>query len=134
MDAHVGDRIRLRRRILGLTQQQLADALDLTFQQVQKYERGTNRVSASKLFGIAEVLQVPVGYFFEGLADPVEAEGATARAEAVAGTIRDFLATAEGLELARRFPLIPKGQLRRKVLELVRALSEAPEPASETAD
>ena len=134
MDAHVGDRIRLRRRILGLTQQQLADALDLTFQQVQKYERGANRVSASKLFGIAEILQVPVGYFFEGLADPVEADGATARAEAVAGTIRDFLATAEGLELARRFPLIPKGQLRRKVLELVRALSEAPEPASETAD
>src|SRR5271163_5343803 len=72
VDLHVGARIRLRRRMQGVSQEKLADALGLTFQQVQKYERGANRVSASKLYEIATALQAPVSYFFDGLADPSE--------------------------------------------------------------
>ena len=73
VDLHVGGRIRMRRRILGISQEKLADALGLTFQQVQKYERGANRVSASNLYEIARTLQAPITYFFEGLADPMAA-------------------------------------------------------------
>src|SRR5471030_2652213 len=70
IDLHVGARIRLRRRMQGVSQEKLADALGLTFQQVQKYERGTNRVSASKLYEIATALRSPISYFFDGLVDP----------------------------------------------------------------
>ena len=72
IDLHVGARIRMRRRLLGVSQERLAEALGLTFQQVQKYERGANRVSASKLYEIARTLQTPVTYFFDGLADAGE--------------------------------------------------------------
>src|SRR5580692_8901907 len=75
VDLHVGARIRMRRRMLGVSQEKLADALGLTFQQVQKYERGANRVSASKLYEIAAALKTPVAYFFEGLADPSREDG-----------------------------------------------------------
>src|SRR5713226_5149805 len=75
VDLHVGARIRLRRRMQGVSQEKLADALGLTFQQVQKYERGANRVSASKLYEIAAALHAPVSYFFDGLADPSSADG-----------------------------------------------------------
>src|SRR5579884_660298 len=73
VDLHVGARIRMRRKSLGVSQERLADSLGLTFQQVQKYERGANRVSASKLYEIARALQTSVAYFFDGLADPAEA-------------------------------------------------------------
>src|SRR3954464_8804994 len=72
VDMHVGGRVRMRRKLLGVSQEQLADSLGLTFQQVQKYERGANRVSASKLYEIAKTLQVPVSFFFDGLADPMD--------------------------------------------------------------
>ena len=124
VDIHVGSRIRMRRRVMGLSQDDLASQLGLTFQQVQKYERGTNRVSASKLFGIAAVLQAPVSYFFDGLSEPESLGGSSVRDDATETAIRSFLNTTEGLELARRFPLIPKGRLRKQVLELVRALGE----------
>ncbi len=124
VDIHVGSRIRMRRRVMGLSQDDLASQLGLTFQQVQKYERGTNRVSASKLFGIAVVLQAPVSYFFDGLSEPESLGGSSVRDDATETAIRSFLNTTEGLELARRFPLIPKGRLRKQVLELVRALGE----------
>src|SRR5579862_5575580 len=75
VDLHVGARIRMRRRLQGVSQEKLADALGLTFQQVQKYERGANRVSASKLYEIASALKSPVAYFFDGLADPSGSEG-----------------------------------------------------------
>ena len=124
VDIHVGSRIRMRRRVMGLSQDDLASQLGLTFQQVQKYERGTNRVSASKLFGIAVVLQAPVSYFFDGLSEPESLGGSSVRDDATETAIRSFLNTTEGLELARRFPLIPKGRLRKQVLELVRALGD----------
>lgn len=123
VDLHVGGRVRLRRKMLGVSQEHLADALGLTFQQVQKYERGANRISASKLYEIAKTLQVPVSYFFDGLADPVtqEADAVGAAAERI---VTDFLNTPEGLELAAIFPKIGRGRVRRQVLDLVRAMAD----------
>ncbi len=120
VDAHVGARIRLRRKLLGLSQQQLADRLGLTFQQVQKYERGVNRVSASKLYETAQALEVPVTHFFEGL-DGEATAGRTSEGETA---VTSFLMTTEGLELASLFPRIPKGRMRHQVLELVRTLAD----------
>ena len=122
VDMHVGARIRLRRRFLGLTQQQLAEQLGLTFQQVQKYERGSNRVSASKLYEISRALQTPVPYFFEGLSDTGRGDADEARG--AEQSIREFLMTAEGQELASLYPQIMATRLRRQVLELVRTIAE----------
>jgi len=123
VDLHVGGRVRMRRKMLGVSQETLADALGLTFQQVQKYERGANRVSASKLYDIAKTLQVPVSFFFEGLADPMtdEVDEVGAAAERV---VTEFLNTPEGLELAEMFPKIGRGRVRRQVLDLVRAMAD----------
>jgi transcriptional regulator with XRE-family HTH domain len=96
--------------------------LGLTFQQVQKYERGANRISASKLYDIARALRVPAPYFFEGLADTGTEEQDDARG--AEQSIREFLMTAEGQELASLYPRIEASRLRRQVLELVRAIAE----------
>ena len=129
IDLHVGMRIRMRRREVGLTQGGLAEAIGVTFQQVQKYERAANRVSASKLWEVAHALQTTVGYFYEGLEDLPQPDVDGASADA----LRAFLLTPEGLELARSLPQIRDGQVRRKVVELVRALAEAPEQAAQAA-
>ncbi|MBV9996089.1 MAG: helix-turn-helix transcriptional regulator [Caulobacteraceae bacterium] len=124
VDLHVGARIRMRRRILGVSQERLADALGLTFQQVQKYERGANRVSASKLYEIAAALKTPVSHFFEGLADPASEEQESVLEEpAPERTMHDFLATPGGLELAGLYPRLPGGPVRRRVLDLIRAMA-----------
>lgn len=128
VDVHVGGRVRTRRRLLGLTQERLAELIDVTFQQVQKYERGTNRISASKLFAIASALDASISYFFEGL-DSTGAE--PSKAEAQEQAIQAFLQTQEGLELAQVFPKITRGPLRRRVLELVRAAVEDEPHAAE---
>jgi len=117
VDVHVGGRVRVRRRLIHMTQETLADLIDVTFQQVQKYERGSNRISASKLFAIAEALEVPISYFFEGL-DEIGEKPADEGSEQ---NIQSFLRTSEGLELARLLPRIARGPLRRRILELVRA-------------
>ena len=122
VDLHVGARIRMRRRMQGVSQEKLAEALGLTFQQVQKYERGANRVSASKLYEIAACLRTPVAYFFEGLVDPSSAD-AGAEPPSAEQSVHAFLMTPEGLELARAFPRLPSGRVRRRVLDLVRALA-----------
>ncbi|HYE45357.1 MAG TPA: helix-turn-helix domain-containing protein [Caulobacter sp.] len=125
VDLHVGRRIRQRRKALNVTQEALADALGLTFQQIQKYERGANRVSASKLYQIAATLQTPVDYFFDGLADPA--------AETPVGetgfdrAINDFLMSQEGLEMAALFVRIEKPALRRQLVQLMRAMVDQPE-------
>ena len=119
VDLHVGARIRMRRKILGVSQERLADDLGLTFQQIQKYERGANRVSASKLYEIAKSLQSPVGYFFEGLVD--SAAGVSEGGEPF---VHDFLMTDEGLELATVFPRISRAKVRRRILELVRSMAD----------
>jgi len=133
IDIHVGGRIRMLRRSLNLSQGDLAKALGLTFQQIQKYERGGNRVSASKLYAIATALQTDVPYFFEGLADPDAAEGREADGDERA--VFAFLRTAEGIELATAFPRIGSGQVRRRILDLVRSMVdvETDEPLADLA-
>jgi len=119
VDRHVGLRIRMRRKELGISQERLAESLGLTFQQVQKYERAANRVSASKLFEIARALSTGVAYFYEGLAASEDDAPAGANLDAQA-----FLMTAEGAELAILFPKLSRARVRRKVVELVRAIAE----------
>lgn len=114
VDAHVGKRIRHRRWMIGMTQQQLADKVGIKFQQIQKYETGMNRVSASRLWDIADTLGVTIAFFFEGLT-----EGAQA---AQAGN--DMMADKEALELVRSYYAIPEAQ-RRRLFDLARVLSEA---------
>ena len=130
VDLYVGGRIRLRRRTLGVSQERLAEDLGLTFQQVQKYERGANRVSASKLYEIARSLSVPVAFFFEGLTDPVSGGVAEQGAHAI---LHDFLMTSEGVELASLFPMIRRPRIRRRILDLVRAMAEEEADAAATA-
>ena len=113
VDAHVGKRIRHRRWMLGMTQQQLADRVGIKFQQIQKYETGMNRVSASRLYEIAGVLDVPVAFFFEGLGG-----------EAPSPNAADILADKEAMELIRAYYAIPEAQ-RRRLFDLARVLSEA---------
>jgi transcriptional regulator with XRE-family HTH domain len=120
IDRHVGLRIRMRRKELGISQERLAESIGLTFQQVQKYERAANRVSASKLWEMSRALNTSISYFYEGLSDTPEPAGSNLPRE----TVQDFLMTAEGLELASSFPKIPQGRLRRKILDLVRVMSE----------
>lgn len=117
VDVHVGKRIRHRRWMVGMTQQQLAECVGIKFQQIQKYETGMNRVSASRLWDISEALEVPVAYFFEGLGD----ESAPKGSEAIPG---DLLADKEALELIRSYYAIPENQ-RRRLFDLARVLSDA---------
>ena len=114
VDVHVGKRIRHRRWTLGTTQQQLADRVGIKFQQIQKYETGTNRISASRLWDIAAALDVPVSFFFEGLNR--EERGVDAHG--------DILTDKEALELVRAYYTIPETQ-RRRLFDLARVLSEA---------
>jgi transcriptional regulator with XRE-family HTH domain len=123
IDRHVGLRIRLRRREVGISQERLAEAIGLTFQQVQKYERAANRVSASKLWEMARALSTNIGYFYEGLPDAPLPVGSDKPRDAV----QDFLLTSEGIELATSFPQIPRGRVRRRILDLVRALANQPD-------
>jgi transcriptional regulator with XRE-family HTH domain len=117
-DKHVGSRVRMRRMMLGMSQEKLGDALSLTFQQVQKYEKGTNRIGASRLQQIAVFLQVPVSFFFEGAPDlPAGAAGTT---EAPSHSyVSDFLASSEGLALTKAFMRIKDAKLRRRIVDLV---------------
>jgi len=121
VDRHVGLHIRMRRKALGISQERLAESLGLTFQQVQKYERGANRVSASKLWEIARALRTNVAYFYEGL----EAEAAEEATRGFMGAnAQEFLLTPEGMELAATFPRVRRPGVRRKVLDLVRAMAD----------
>lgn len=121
IDRHVGLRIRLRRRELGVSQERLADSIGLTFQQVQKYERAANRVSASKLWEVARALRTTVTYFYEGLGESLAARS---EAESETSDIEQFLMTPEGMELAALFPQIRRARVRRRLLDLVRAMAE----------
>jgi transcriptional regulator with XRE-family HTH domain len=120
VDRHVGLHIRMRRKALGISQERLAESLGLTFQQVQKYERGANRVSASKLWEIARALRTNVAYFYEGL----ESEAEEAARGFMGTNTQEFLLTPEGMELAATFPRVRRPGVRRKVLDLVRAMAD----------
>jgi transcriptional regulator with XRE-family HTH domain len=123
VDRHVGLRIRMRRKELGISQERLAESIGLTFQQVQKYERAANRVSASKLWEMSRALATPISYFYEGLGETLEMPGSNLPRE----SMQDFLLTPEGIELAAVFPKIAKGRVRRKILDLVRAMAGEPD-------
>jgi transcriptional regulator with XRE-family HTH domain len=122
VDAHVGSRVRLRRMLVGLSQEKLGERMGLTFQQVQKYEKGVNRIGASRLFHISQILEVPVQFFFEG-APPADGSKGNGFAEPDTETfLYEFLNTRDGLELNRAFVKITDAQVRRSVVDLVRSL------------
>ena len=116
-DRHVGARVHMRRLMLEMSQTTLADALGVTFQQVQKYEKGANRIGASRLQQIGNVLQVPVSFFFEGA--PQSRPGNGPEAAVSPAYVSDFLATADGLALAKAFMAIKDGKVRRRIVDLV---------------
>ena len=119
VDVHVGKRVRHRRWLVGMTQQQLAEKVGIKFQQIQKYETGANRVSASRLWDIADALDVPVAFFFEGIED-AQSDQPTELSEAVPA---DLLGDKEALDLIRSYYSIPENQ-RRRLFELARVLSD----------
>ena len=122
IDKHVGSRVRMRRMMLGMSQEKLGDALGLTFQQVQKYEKGTNRIGASRLQQIAHILQVPVAFFFEGAPAPnTQADGM--REAPSPAYVSEFLATSEGLALTKAFMRIKSSKLRRRIVDLVEQIA-----------
>lgn len=122
VDKHVGSRVRMRRMMLSMSQEKLGDALSLTFQQVQKYEKGTNRIGASRLQQISHILQVPVSFFFEGapngLSEPDGMEESPSPSY-----VSDFLATSDGLALTKAFMRIKNNKVRRRIVDLVEQLS-----------
>jgi transcriptional regulator with XRE-family HTH domain len=121
-DKHVGSRVRMRRLMLGMSQEKLADQLGLTFQQVQKYEKGINRISASRLQQVCQILDVPVSFFFE------EAPGQSGERRGLGEApspayVNDFLASADGLALLKAFMRINDPALRRSIVRLVESIS-----------
>jgi transcriptional regulator with XRE-family HTH domain len=122
IDKHVGSRVRMRRMMLSMSQEKLGDALGLTFQQVQKYEKGTNRIGASRLQQISHILQVPVSFFFEG-APNLPGSGDVAREAPSPAFVSDFLATSEGLALTKAFMRIKEPRLRRRIVDLVEEIA-----------
>ena len=122
IDKHVGSRVRMRRMMLSMSQEKLGDALGLTFQQVQKYEKGTNRIGASRLSQISQILQVPVAFFFEGAPNLHPHLDGMKEAPSPA-YVADFLATSEGLALIKAFTRVKQPKLRRRIVDLVEQIA-----------
>lgn len=122
IDIHVGSRLRLRRNMLGISQEKLGESLGITFQQVQKYEKGTNRVGASRLQAISSILAVPVSFFFEDAPDGDGLHKGLAE-DSASIYVADFMSSTEGLQLNRAFARISDTKVRRKIVELVKALA-----------
>ena len=129
IDIHVGSRVRLRRTLLGLSQEKLGEAVNLTFQQIQKYERGANRIGASRMFELSRVLDVPVSFFFDDMAEDIKTpEGMRERAMRDQGQVSydpDPLARRETLELVRAYYKIVDPKVRKRLFELTKSLSGA---------
>ncbi|MFS2325689.1 MULTISPECIES: helix-turn-helix domain-containing protein [Brucella] len=122
IDVHVGSRIRLRRNMLGLSQEKLGESLGITFQQIQKYEKGTNRVGASRLQAISAILTVPVSFFFEDAPGSSATQAGFAE-DNEATYVVDFLNSNEGVQLTRAFTKISDPKVRRKIIDLVKSLA-----------
>ncbi|MDR6432717.1 helix-turn-helix domain-containing protein [Brucella pseudogrignonensis] len=122
IDVHVGSRIRLRRNMLGLSQEKLGESLGITFQQIQKYEKGTNRVGASRLQAISAILTVPVSFFFEDAPGSSPTQAGFAE-DNEATYVVDFLNSNEGVQLTRAFTKISDPKVRRKIIDLVKSLA-----------
>ena len=120
IDAHIGARVRLRRLMLGMSQESLGGQLSLTFQQIQKYEKGVNRISARRLYALARALSVPVNYFFEGLSNPDLPSDYDSLQEAnTVSPYLDFVSSGEGVHLNKAFLKIEDDVTRRKILAIV---------------
>jgi transcriptional regulator with XRE-family HTH domain len=121
-DKHVGSRVRMRRKMLAMSQEQLADALGITYQQVQKNEKGANRIGASRLQQISHILQVPVAFFFEGAPNASAPHGSNGSTSSMA-EINDFISDSDGLRLIRAFMRIDNAALRRRIVMLVQEIA-----------
>ena len=128
IDRHVGARVKLRRMILGMSQDALGKALGLTFQQIQKYEKGVNRIGASRLFELSGLLDVPIQFFYDDYGDPASQSPGFAEPD-VAETFMDLVNSPEGVQLCRYFAEIKDTKVKRRVLELVKTIAETENPA-----
>jgi len=127
IDVHVGSRVRLRRMMVGMSQERLGERLNLTFQQVQKYEKGANRIGASRLFAISKILDVPVEFFFQDMPDAIAdvspEKSAGMKESEETSFVMDFVSSSEGLQLNTAFKKIDSQDTRRKIVELVKTLA-----------
>ncbi len=121
VDIVVGNRVRIRRMLIGMSQEKLGELLGLTFQQVQKYEKGVNRIGAGRLFDVSRILGVPIDYFYDGVAAQNQQEGF---AEDSAPPVMEFVSSGEGLQLSLAFMKIKDAKVRKRVLDLVKSLAE----------
>jgi transcriptional regulator with XRE-family HTH domain len=122
VDIQVGNRVRIRRMLIGMSQERLGELLSLTFQQVQKYEKGVNRIGAGRLFDVSRILGVPIDYFYEGVA--LQLGGQEGFAEDSAPPVMEFVSSGEGLQLSLAFMKIKDSKVRKRVLDLVKSLAE----------
>jgi len=118
IDGQVGNRVRIRRMLIGMSQEKLGDLLGLTFQQVQKYEKGINRIGAGRLFEIARILDVPINFFYDGVGTTSDGVGETS------APVMEFVSSTEGLQLSLAFMKIKDPKVRKRVLDLVKSLAE----------
>ena len=125
VDVHVGSRVRLRRMLVGLSQEKLGQRMGLTFQQIQKYEKGLNRIGASRLYKLSQILEVPVGFFYEGMTQIGETANAGMAEENTEAFLYEFLNTRDGLELNRAFVKVSDVNIRKSIIDLVRSLGRA---------
>jgi transcriptional regulator with XRE-family HTH domain len=136
IDAHVGSRVRLRRMLIGMSQEKLGELLGLTFQQVQKYEKGANRIGASRLFDISTILGVPVSYFFDDVPDEIASQHRLQNGHGLSNGLNghykdlesgphmmEFVSSAEGFQLIRAYTKITDPRVRKRVLDLVKSLT-----------
>lgn len=122
VDIQVGNRVRIRRMLIGMSQERLGELLGLTFQQVQKYEKGVNRIGAGRLFDVSRILGVPIDYFYEGVG--AQLSGQEGFAEESAPPVMEFVSSGEGLQLSLAFMKIKDAKVRKRVLDLVKSLAE----------
>ena len=121
IDGQVGNRVRLRRMLIGMSQERLGELLGLTFQQVQKYEKGVNRIGAGRLFEVSRILGVPIDYFYEGVTNQLAGDFAEGEASP---PVMEFVSSGEGLQLSLAFMKIKDAKLRKRVLDLVKQMAE----------
>jgi transcriptional regulator with XRE-family HTH domain len=129
IDIQVGNRVRIRRMLIGMSQERLGDLLGLTFQQVQKYEKGVNRIGAGRLFEVSRILNVPVDFFYEGVAAQLTGQPGMAESES-SPPVMEFVSSGEGLQLSLAFMKIKDAKVRKRVLDLVKSLAEEEEQKS----
>jgi transcriptional regulator with XRE-family HTH domain len=125
VDVQVGNRVRIRRMLIGMSQERLGDMLGLTFQQVQKYEKGVNRIGAGRLFEVARILNVPIDFFYEGL--NAANQPGMGETDTAAPPVMEFISSGEGLQLSLAFMKIKDTKVRKRVLDLVKSLAEEEE-------